>query len=109
MAASWAALPSMVIFSGTPWRRVAFFRKRGAASSSRCSVCRKSIGAVSFFPSIGEKRRIPKRSDQGADNKTRITDDAPESILQEKEHRHAEGLGFQQPGYGLCQTHTRGS
>src|SRR5215467_3183039 len=40
-----------------------------------------TLGAFPFSRSIGEKRRIPKRSDQGADNKTRITDDAPESIL----------------------------
>src|SRR5206468_8654558 len=43
MAASLAALPSMVIFSGTPWRRIAFVRNRLAACSSRASVRRKSI------------------------------------------------------------------
>src|SRR6266699_3349550 len=43
MAASLAALPSIVIVSGTSWRRIAFFRKRSAAASSRCSVKRKSM------------------------------------------------------------------
>src|SRR6266487_552971 len=43
MAASLAALPSMVIFSGTPWRRIALVRKRLAACSSRSCVRRKSI------------------------------------------------------------------
>src|SRR4029453_11653130 len=43
MAASLAALPSIVIFSGTPCRRIALVRKRLAACSSRCSVSRKSI------------------------------------------------------------------
>src|SRR5882724_8664267 len=42
MAASLAALPSMVIFSGTPWRRIAFVRNRLAACLSRSSVRRKS-------------------------------------------------------------------
>jgi hypothetical protein len=31
MAASVASLPSMVIFSGTPWRWIAFLQKRSAA------------------------------------------------------------------------------
>src|SRR5882724_956196 len=35
--------PWMVILSGTPWRWIAFLRKRSAASVSRCSVSRKSI------------------------------------------------------------------
>src|SRR2546421_560028 len=42
MAASLAALPSTVIFSGTPCRRIALVRNRLAAGSSRCSVKRKS-------------------------------------------------------------------
>ena len=40
---SLAALPSMVICSGAPWRRIAFFSNRRAASSSRCSVSRTSM------------------------------------------------------------------
>ena len=36
--------PSMVSFSATPWRRMAFWSKRSAASSSRCSVSRQSRG-----------------------------------------------------------------
>src|SRR5215813_12859341 len=43
MAASLASLPSMVIVSGSPLRRMAFFRNRSAASLSRYSVRRKSI------------------------------------------------------------------
>src|SRR5262245_38860602 len=43
MAAAVASLPSMVIFSGMPWWRSAFFRNRSAASLSRCSVSRRSI------------------------------------------------------------------
>jgi len=32
LAASWAALPAIVLFSGTPWRRIACVRNRQAAS-----------------------------------------------------------------------------
>src|SRR5258706_1643617 len=56
MAASLAALPSMVIFSGTPWRWIALVRNRLAACSSRCSVRRKSM----VWPVLSTAReRIP--------------------------------------------------
>src|SRR6266446_5906287 len=40
IAASWAGLPSMVGVAGTPWRRRAWGRNRGAAGSSRSAVRR---------------------------------------------------------------------
>jgi len=42
------SLPSMVIVSGRPFRRMTFFRNRKAASVSRCSVSRKSMGLAIF-------------------------------------------------------------
>src|SRR5262250_2818546 len=52
MAASLASLPSIVIVSGSPCRRIAFFRNRSAASLSRCSVSRKSIGLTMFVHGV---------------------------------------------------------
>ena len=43
MAAAWAALPSRVLVSGTPWRRIAFVKNRLAACSSPCAVSRTSM------------------------------------------------------------------
>src|SRR5215475_3539720 len=52
MAASLVSLPSIVIFSGTPWRRIALVKNCFAAFSSRCSVRRKST----VFPCLSTAR-----------------------------------------------------
>src|SRR6266498_2330039 len=43
MAAALASLLSIVIVSGTPWRRIALVRKRRAAARCRWVVTRKSM------------------------------------------------------------------
>jgi hypothetical protein len=43
-----APLLSMVIFSGSPWVRMALHKKASAASRSRCGVSRKSIVVALF-------------------------------------------------------------
>jgi hypothetical protein len=50
IAAALASLPSIVLISGVPWRRMAWVRKRVAARSSRCAVSRKSEESLQVIP-----------------------------------------------------------
>ena len=51
-AAVFAPLLSLVLFSGSPWVRIALWRKASAASRSRAGVSRKSI----VWPSLSTSR-----------------------------------------------------
>jgi hypothetical protein len=52
MTAALASLPSMVIVSGTLWRRIALLRKRRAASRSRSILCCKRGGRTQTEPEV---------------------------------------------------------